>query len=49
MPNPTHIHEQAEDLAAAIDNHRHVLALLPSRSTETAHALKIAFSRTQHE
>ena len=33
--------EQAEELMAAIDNHKRVLALLARWSTETARALKI--------
>jgi hypothetical protein len=37
--------EQAEELAAAIDNHKRVLALLSRWSTETARALKIGSAR----
>ena len=37
--------EQAEELAAAIDNHKRVLALLARWSTETARALKIRSGR----
>ena len=37
--------EQAEELIAAIDNHKRVLALLTRWSTETATALKITSGR----
>jgi len=37
--------EQAEQLVAAIDNHKRVLALLARWSTETARALKIGSGR----
>lgn len=37
--------EQAEELMAAIDNHKRVLALLARWSTETARALKITSGR----
>ena len=37
--------EQAQELIAAIDNHKRVLALLARWSTETARAIKLASGR----